>query len=293
MNTMIMLIKREYWENKSSFLKVPIVVGGISVFVAVCTYVFMLLGWHAPASSLGKLNANKEIVRLVFYTIGVPFVVVMWLIIANYFLGCLYDDRKDKSILFWQSMPITETQVVISKIIAGLVLAPLCTLLVLLVTQIIMLVLDTAVLGLYHAQYSVMGLWSATSIILAVCSEVFSLIQQILWLLPFVAWFMAVSAFAKKSPFLRALVPIIILLVLDGFFWHEHYFSKFIGSHLLNAILVWSPGFEVKSGQLHGYFASLFTHMQKANDVSLIVGIILAVIGFVAAIVIRNRSENL
>lgn len=293
MNTLVTLVKREFWEHKTSFIKIPIVVGAIVVLLAVCSLIFMITGLHVPSGFMsGHHQVTPEMVRVMFYSGGIPFIIVMWLIIANYFLGCLYDDRKDKSILFWQSMPITETQTVISKIIAGLIVAPICTLVVMLVTQIILMLIDNAWLMFMHVQ-GISNLWNIGSMLLAIFSEIFSMIQQILWLLPFVAWFMCVSAYSKKAPFLRAIVPGIVILILESFFSHRHYFAKFVGTHIVNATIAWAPAFDFKNAQLHGYFSSLVNDLQTTNHISLLAGILIAVVGFILAIVIRNKSENL
>ena len=113
MNRLLALVKREYWENKGAFRTTPLVIGGIYIAL-------MLMSIFTTAHVDNELYTFKEAVRIageqssairgeVAYQAmlgsSVLFTVVMSFVVFFYLLGALYDDRKDRSILFWKSLP--------------------------------------------------------------------------------------------------------------------------------------------------------------------------------------------
>ncbi len=116
------LLRREFWENKGAFRTTPIVIGGIYI-------VFLLMSIFTTAHIDSELYTFREAVRvmanqtpefrgMVMYQVmlgsSVFFTVVMGFVVFFYLLGSLYDDRKDRSILFWKSLPASDTLIGVS-----------------------------------------------------------------------------------------------------------------------------------------------------------------------------------
>lgn len=134
---------------------------------------------------------------------------------VNYLLSSLYDDRKDRSILFWRSMPVGEWEVVLSKLSMALVVAPL------------IYVAISLVLQLAYVLLMMLLVWrldqDPVSVVLQNIDFVALLIDPLSgWLLtalliaPTYAWLLLASALARRSPLLMAITPFIVLLVAEG-----------------------------------------------------------------------------
>ena len=150
MNTIITLLKREYWENRSSFIITPLAIGGFYLALILITLLNTEHLFEVHTSGIesvmvfgvnvGDLNfltdlATKTFSHLDisirqniwekgFYGFTSTFTLVMIIISTIYLLGSLYDDRKDRSILFWKSLPVSDLTTVASKIIAVIFLIP-------------------------------------------------------------------------------------------------------------------------------------------------------------------------
>lgn len=134
---------------------------------------------------------------------------------ANYLLSALYDDRKDRSILFWRSMPVGEGQVVLSKFVTALCVAPLIYIAVSLILQVafvVFMMLFVWRMGQDPFEI-VVGNVDFVSMLLDPLS---GWILTALLIAPTYAWFLCASAMAKRSPFLMAVTPFIALMVAEG-----------------------------------------------------------------------------
>ncbi|KFN46836.1 ABC transporter permease [Arenimonas metalli] len=225
MNTFKWLLKREYWENRGGFFWAPIVVGGITVlFSTVAVVAGAILARENQVSAhlegspaeLAEHSAQLGGMGDLLLASGViTALLVMAFVIFFYALGSLYDDRRDRSILFWKSMPITDAQMVMSKAAWALVLAPLGAVAIgLLIGVILWLVVLVG--------SAASGVPGATSVIthshpLKVLATLFAALPvQILWSLPTIGWLMFCSAWARRLPFLWATaVPLLTCAMIS------------------------------------------------------------------------------
>lgn len=240
MRKMITLMNREFWEQRGVFFNVPMVLSGIFILVAVALFI-LSFKYGSDVGNIQSEIVNQKIsvaLESFFSSIAVPFVSILWVIVFYYFLGSLYDDRKDGSILFWQSMPISQTQTICSKLFAGLILAPFCTWVVIMVTQLAILCI-ASLFFMAHPVIQWTELWNIPVILMTWLRLFAVMIVQALWLLPLFAWFMLCSAFAKKAPALRALVPLIVLIIIETLFFHPHYFTNFLVTRFEYATNSW------------------------------------------------------
>lgn len=178
------LIKRECWEHRTSFFIAPLFliffVALIVAFGEINTGKFNPFDSTSTTESISivQIVANmgsdqQSEVRLnyIIYLIGLPFFCIMALLMNSYFLSSLRDDRKDKSIYFWNSMPVSHTETVLSKLFSGLVLIPIITIIAVIVAQLLVIVIvytrlslngdDTA---LFLGNVHIFGVWLALAI---------------------------------------------------------------------------------------------------------------------------------
>jgi ABC-2 type transport system permease protein len=124
--------------------------------------------------------------------------------------GALHDERKDRTILFWKSMPVSDLQTTSAKLVSivgvGLFFALAVT-----------IVLHIAITGLAVATIGNVGITgvsagavflNATKLwtVLAV-----GLLVYIGWALPVYGWVTMVSAWAPKMPFVAAFAPLFVV----------------------------------------------------------------------------------
>jgi len=291
MRTFISLMQREWWENQSAFMRVPAIVGMILVLAAILAFIAYGIGVHINAIDTSQFNqqASSVVIHMLFYMSGIPFIFVLWLLIASYSLSCLYDDRRDKSILFWNSLPISQTETVLSKVVTALIVAPICTLICMIITQLILLIVGTIILLIIGLNFWTV-FWHPGVIISTWFSQLAALCEQMLWLLPWFAWFMLCSAYAKKAPFIRAIVPIIIILLIELFFSQHHYFAHFAFGNIAHAMGAWKVG-DVYNKQAMLVESQIPFTLAK-NYIYMYIGWLVSAICIIGAIATRFRTET-
>ena len=234
MKTLVTLVKREWWEYRGAFLYVPAIIGLVYVVVAAIG----LLIISVSNVNVSATNVPYGLIPSAIFSMSFLFAIVLWLTIINYFWNCLYIDRKDGSVLFWQSLPISQSQTLLSKLIMGLVVAPIVAWICIVITDIIMFVLGGVAL-------SIMGLpgfgilWHPGLIILSWLSLLAALLIQGLWLIPIIGWLMLCSAYAKKAPFLLAIIPPLVIIIIEAIVTRYQYFWDFIVSRFTYMGTTW------------------------------------------------------
>lgn len=232
MNTMKWLLKREHWEHKGGFFWAPIVVSGIIALMMITLMIFAtIVGWNSgfhidggrevslsqALSSMPQADLLEiaQIVAIGYPAIAMPVMATLGFVVFFYALGCLYDERKDRSILFWKSLPVSDRDTVVAKALTALVIGPLITIavslaLALLVTFTFMLLAAFHGTNLFGA---VLGDGNFYLVILQILSFI---PIYVLWALPTVGYLMFVSSWAKTKPFLWAVgVPVLGGVILS------------------------------------------------------------------------------
>jgi ABC-2 type transport system permease protein len=227
--------KREIWEHKSFWI-VPAVIGCLAILFALYGGGALLITAHQ-----NMININNhldftyvdrgQVVRAFIIGSASLFNTVMLFMVWFYLMDSLYADRKDRSVLFWKSMPISDTSTVLSKLFTGMVTAPALMLAAVIATEILVGILAIILFSLLGVNLLPLAFQPGT-IILAWITLAFALIVQSLWLLPFFGWFLLCSAWARKLVLAWAvLIPLGAMLV-ERLFIGTHYLTKAIFGHL-------------------------------------------------------------
>ena len=222
MKRLLALMKREFWENKGAFRTTPIAIGIIYVIgllMAVITTVYFDNEFHTLKDAIRFIAEQDEGIRArILYEGALSsaglFTVAMGFVIFFYLLGSLYDDRKDRSILFWKSLPASDTLTLASKLLSAMITAPLIFWLVFVATMFLLSIIASAIvlavgenpLTLFVGASNAFKAWG---LILA------SYLAQSFWALPLYGWLMLVSAFAPRIPLLFAVLPPVVFAVLQ------------------------------------------------------------------------------
>ena len=136
------LIKREIWEHRSIYvtpLAIAIVISLLTLTGQVSVSAF------GEAVDLGMVGASniddvhrRAVLTGAFTVVTTIFAFGAWIVMVFYSLDTLYAERKDKSILFWRSLPVTDAETVISKLLTVGVVIPIAFLVAAYATHIIM-----------------------------------------------------------------------------------------------------------------------------------------------------------
>jgi ABC-2 type transport system permease protein len=218
MNKLRWLLTREYWEHKGGFLWAPVITAAVFLCLVVGVFVIFQLSVDRSHIEIANLELDlllqkmtpeiaghvRDGVEGALYLVGGLFGVVLFFVTFFYCLGALYDDRRDRSVLFWKSLPVSDSATVLSKVITALLVAPLISTVLAILTGIAFLALVT-VFGAFHG-VNVLGLLWGDLAPARVGAHLFALIPvQMLWSLPTIGWLLLCSSWAKSKPFLWAL----------------------------------------------------------------------------------------
>ncbi len=224
------LLKREYWEHRGAFRRTPMILGsvflaGILIFwiTAIATSVHIQGIEYTLKQGIQKMaelppDMLATIWNGVLMNISLLFLMVLFIVVFFYLLGALYDDRKDGSILFWKSLPVSDTQTVLSKLLTAIFLAPAFFVVIAALAQLLVLVLVSIIVLLYGGD-PISAIWKPIDLTGNWGLLVAGAIMQLLWALPIYGWLLLVSAWAKRRPFLQAVF--IPLLAAFGWYWYN------------------------------------------------------------------------
>jgi ABC-2 type transport system permease protein len=148
-----------------------------------------------------------------------------FLISIFYSVDALYGERRDRSILFWKSMPVSDLTTVLAKASIPLVVLPLFAFAVTAVTEFIMLLLGSLVVLVNGL--SVTTLWTQLQIHQVMFLLLYHIVTaHMLWYAPFYAWLLLVSAWARRAPLLWGVLPPLAIGVFESVAFHS---SNFFG----------------------------------------------------------------
>jgi len=269
MNTYKWLLKREFWEHKGGFFWAPAVVGAImTLFLAITILVgigagkqhgFEINGQQVTnLSSVVDAQQRLQIINAIshgYIGLSAPLFLVMAFVVFFFCLGSLFDERKDRSVLFWKSLPVSDGETVLSKVAMALVGAPLLTTVFAVVTSILALVIIC--IGASMTGLHIFGAVLSSPAVYAAPFEVLAIIPvYAVWALPTVGWLMMVSAWSRTKVFLWAVgVPVltgVLLSWFDAMFhfqWNLHWFWQHIVGRGLGSVV---PGMWFVFSDPHG-----------------------------------------
>ena len=207
------LIRRELWERRTVWM-LPGIISIIVILLALFGR-FKFIGSDSPAPAWGLVPYLLSVIFFCFAVVSASF----------YLLDCLYEDRRDRSILFWKSLPISDTDSVLSKLIMGLVVIPLVSFLVAdftaLIASIVISVRESSMVSsqLWHGE----SWWNLQLLWLYIIGT------AAVWYLPLAGWMMLVSATVKRAPILWAVLPFLLDGLIEHFFLGTQFLDRMIG----------------------------------------------------------------
>lgn len=178
------------------------------------------------------LSQNLEEINNVFRVFYALFSGLMIIVAIFYLISALYTDRKDNSILFWKSMPVTETQQVLTKLAVALLALPTIAVAAALLVNLVFTVLAMIFAASYSASTSAWAIWSGANLISLAFEHWFVALGVSLWSLPFFAWLILASAGAKRSPFMLASLPPLAVVIFEEVVFDSNWLLSVIASRI-------------------------------------------------------------
>jgi len=216
-------VRRELWENRSIYLA-PLIAAGVVVFG------FGITAFDLPRRRLNALALEsarqRAAIELPYDAAAMMIMFTAFIVGVFYCLDALHGERRDRSILFWKSLPVSDVKTVLSKAIVPLVILPALTLVVAIATQFILLLISTVVLlpsGLAGTTWTLLP-WFQLSIIL-----LYGLVTMALWQAPLFGWLLLVSGWARRATFLWAVLPWLAICAIEKIAFNTAYFAQMLG----------------------------------------------------------------
>jgi ABC-2 type transport system permease protein len=278
-------VRRELWENRSIYLA-PLAVAAAFFVGFVGTHVHLA----AKIRSLSNLDAAAQRAA-----IAQPYDVIAGLMMATgmlvgafYCLDALYGERRERTILFWKSMPVSDLTTVLSKATIPLVVLPLVTCAVGVATQFLMLLWSSVLL--LGSGMSVAALWSLMSFPQMAFLLFYHLITvHALAPFPIYCWFLLVSAWARRWPILWATLPVVVIGGFERLIFNT--------SHFANALLDRLSGGGTDSMPMPNSFPTnpltQITPGRFLTSPNLWIGLIVAAVFLSAAVRVRRSRGPL
>ncbi|HKR83121.1 MAG TPA: hypothetical protein VJS37_03035 [Terriglobales bacterium] len=203
-------IRRELWENRSIYI------------APVAAAVLFLFGF---AISILRMRLHKEVLWSIDQFELAPALIMGAALIVSIFycLDALYGERRDRSILFWKSLPVSDVTAVISKLTIPILVLPLLSFVITVATQLLTLVLSSALFA--GSGVNLRELWTHVSLFRVPGIWLYHLVTvHGLWYAPLYAWLLLVSAWAPRTPFLWAFLPPFVIYGVEKIAFNTSYF---------------------------------------------------------------------
>jgi len=308
---LLILIRREIWESPFAFKWSPVIIAGLILLLIVLTLIIGAQVDGQMAFTIDGMRKFAELEReqqrtfigIALFATSAIFYMVMVFVVVFYLAGSLYDDRRDRSILFWKSLPVSDTLTVASKIITAMVAAPL-TYLAGVIALHIALMLIASGYGLM-AGIDIFGeIWAPANPLRFWLLTLTASLAQSLWLLPVFGWLMLCSAFAPRLPILIAVMTPLLISIFQHFWSFSTNFRLpevnlgqmilerlFVGILPLNVDGDNIPGNDIENFSIDALFG--FSTIGRAVfSAEMWIGIVIGMAFLVGAVWFRKRATD-
>lgn len=273
------LVRRELWEH-GSLIWAPLAMALMIIVVSLVSgmvkgSIDIDLGEDRPLPELfGDAEKQRGIFTLVMAGLVLPQLLVGFVVVFFYLLDSLFTERRDRSILFWKSLPVSDAKTVLSKLFVALVAVPLWS-------WALSLVVGLVVFGVVAAQVSGtpaagLGTWHGGTWLTVQAAMLGKMVIAALWYLPVAGWLLLVSVLAKRAPFLWATLPFLVLSLAERIA---------LGSNVVGALV---------AQRLFGFReeVSLMSEFPLLASPGLWIGVAVGAALVYAAIRVRRRSDD-
>ena len=280
-------VRRELWENRSIYIA-PLAAASVYML----GYMISLIGLPRSMRGLSTLDPDHQRIMLAmpYSHAAMLLIAIAFLVGVFYSLDALHGERRDRSILFWKSLPVSDLTTVLSKASIPLVVLPLFIFAIVVTMQLIMLLLSTAVLLMSGVNPAT--LWRQLPLFQMELVLLYGLIVLALSHAPIYAWLLLVSAWAKRTTFLWAFLPLLAIGIFEKIAFHTWHFASLLGNRFSGGTDAFA--FKTPSGapvDPHFIPLSQLTPGRFLSSPGLWLGLVFAAIFLAAAVRLRRYRE--
>ena len=221
-------VRREVWENRSLYI-VPLIVAAVQVFGFAITTIG--LADRRRAVLLLDPEHQRAAIEQPYDLAAAMMIFTVFIVGVFYCLDALHGERRDRSILFWKSLPVSDLTTVLSKAIIPLVVLPLIAIAIIVCVQLVM-VLETGVVLIFHGM-SPATTWAQFPVFQNWLVLLYALAALALWHAPIYGWLLLVSGWVRRATFLWAVLPIIAIQIFERITFGTSYFGAFVKHRLM------------------------------------------------------------
>jgi len=306
MSTFKWLVRRELWEARTVWVAPAIcaaIIAGGALIAAFGTGTVSFQG--LDPEDLAKLHQKMTpehldgIASMALGAIAMPFLIMVMFTQFFYAIDSLYGERRERAILFWKSLPVSDAQTVLSKLLVAAVIMPLAAIAVAFVTQVVVFAIASAKLApleLMHGHLWTPSLWGGSVVLM-----LYVTLAGVLWYLPVLAWCLLVSAWAPKSPVMYATLPPLGVVLLEYIVFRTHYvwsacierlklfglLAHALGGRAVNNVVIDDEHFEIPRSM-----AEAMRPVQFFSSPEVWLGVVVAAALIAAAIWVRRTRDE-
>jgi ABC-2 type transport system permease protein len=223
-NKFVWLLRREFWEYRGGLFWAPLITAMVMLAITLLGLITAELTAHQHGIQLGGMNLDRVVesigegnvakahmaIDIGLVGMSAPIGIVFFFVVLFYALGALYNDRADRSVLFWKSLPLSDTETVLAKVTTATLIAPALAVGAMIVLDLGFLVLLSLYCLMHGVGSALLLLWSPTHLIALWLKMIASIPVNALWALPSIGWFLLCSSYVRSKPFLWAfMLPIL------------------------------------------------------------------------------------
>ena len=302
-NHYIALMKREFWEHRSIWVT-PIAIASVVTLGTLTALMFA--GEFAQELDLAIFGAQniagdterKGVLTAYFLGSSWLFLLGLGILTVFYSLDSLYAERKDKSILFWRSLPVTDAETVISKLLTAMLLIPAIAIGAIIVTHLVNLVVTSIWVSMKGGSAGTL-IWGSVPLLDNWLATIVVIYSVTIWMSPFLGWFLFVSAYTKRAPLLMAFLPLVLVPLVEGIFFRSGHFAEAVWGRSakipLFASIDMERFFDEGHARVSDHMVSLLAHLDFGKFITHIdtwLGLIVCGLLTTAAIYVRRYRDE-
>ena len=276
-------VRRELWEHRSIYIA-PLAIAIVILFA------FLVSLIHMPDRirtefALDSMK-HQELVEQQYNFVAMLFMGSYLIVAVFYCLDALHGERRDRSVLFWKSLPVSDLTTVLSKASIPIIVMPLLIFAITIATQLAMLLLNSA--AFLASGKSVMELWSELPLFQMSLGLFFHLLLvHGFCFAPIYSWMLLVSAWARRAPFLWAVLPPFAIGIVEKIAFNTSHFAEMLGGMMGGGDTIPYPS-SANGGM------DMSTHLNLAQFLSspgLWVGLLFAAVCLAGAVRLRRYRD--
>src|SRR5881409_3691333 len=268
-------VRRELWENRSIYVA-PILVAIVVLFGFLVSTIGLPERRRAvllldPAKARAAIEAPYDMAAIML-------ILTAFIVGVFYCLDALHGERRDRSILFWKSLPVSDLTTLLSKATIPLVALPLVTFAIIVATQLVML-LWTSILLITHGM-SPGSTWTNFNLFQQSFILLYGLVAIALWHAPIYGWALLVSGWVRRATFLWAILPLLAISFFEKITFNTSHFASMLKDRVL--------GFAPEAFAFHAHAVPQLTPGRYLSTPGLWLGLVFAAVFIAAAIRLRR-----